>query len=1206
MERKVERKMKQKKLLSLLLAVAMAFSLTVPAVAAEGDDAQAAPYVVPADLSGEIVLLHTNDVHGAIGTYAKVAALKDALEEKGAYVLLMDAGDFIQGDPAVSTSEGASAVELMNLTGYDVAAPGNHEFDYGYANLKELAGTAQFPIVAANVLYEGAVAFQANTIFTTDAGVKIGVFGLDTPETATKAHPAKIAGVTFLAGDELAKCAQEQVDALKAEGCDYIVCLGHLGIDDESVGNRSVDLLAKVTGIDVFIDGHSHSTLEDVWAVTETNGFVGDTLLTSTGTKLENVGMITIDPVEKKIGAETIPSDTITLSDEIVAARAAEIQAQVDAEYGAVFAKTEVLLNGERDPGNRTEETNLGNLITDALVWGAGQQGETVDAAVTNGGGIRASIAAGDITKKDVNTVLPFGNTLSIVKVTGNELLEALEASTYCTPTAIGGFPQVSGIVFTVDAGVAYAQGEQYPASTYFAPASIGRVTIESVGGKDFDPAATYTIATNDFMASGGDTYYAFKAATVNYDLGVPMDEVLMDYITEALGGAVTTAQYGAAEGRITVVNAPTAETPEEPAAPADWADVDQSAWYAAAVNYVIENGVMGSTDAGVKVFTPNGTVTRATVYQTLYNMAGKPAVAEAASFSDVAGKWYADSAAWAEDVGLTTGDGTGAYAGDRNVTRAEIATIFARYAALNNMVTAAGDLSTYADVADVAEWAKDGMCVAVGSGIIGGKPGNLLDPNGTAVRTELATILMNYSKLEPSNTVETDTYTAITVSIENDGRQVPAVITLPKGEGPFPAVVMNHGHGGSKDENVGFGGVAAALAEAGIASVRMDFPGCGDSTEPFTKNTLTNMKSDSNASLAYLLANYPIDADKLGIMGYSMGGRLALEIVSEKENPYKAVVLLSAAANPGEESIAGILPAGSSIDAAVAAAKEKGSFDYTTRYGQNLSLSAQWFEDMLVDPLAAIKNYTGPMLVLHGDKDDVVTDATNKLIVKAYPAAEEVIVPDADHGYGFYSEQPDVTAAVEGNISAFFSRHLLGKMSMADYLAVTAYDWFATGKTDYTIQGKMVSAATDVYNNLEDASYTAQPNGEDVILKGTSGEEWVTKLSKVIKTYTKADGTELTAADFAADTYIDLKTKPTTGNFACFIPAELQVEVQTAWGDVLQANRAGVPHGEGDYLVCGAGEDGQPDLSDVWVVNGAIFPDTYDMTNAVAADKAA
>ena len=250
-------------------------------------------------------------------------------------------------------------------------------------------------------------------------------------------------------------------------------------------------------------------------------------------------------------------------------------------------------------------------------------------------------------------------------------------------------------------------------------------------------------------------------------------------------------------------------EPTEEPEAPADWADVDQDAWYAEAVNYVIENGIMGSTSTEAQVFAPNGTVTRATVFQTFYNMEGQPAVTEAASFADVAGTWYADSAAWAEDIGLTTGDGTGAYAGDRNVTRAEIATIFARYAALNNMVTAAGDLSTYADVADVAEWAKDGMCVAVGSGIIGGKPGNLLDPNGTAVRTELAVILMNYAKLEPSGTVETDAYTATTVSIPNGDRQVPAVVTIPKGEGPFPAVVMNHGHGGSKDENVGFGGVA-------------------------------------------------------------------------------------------------------------------------------------------------------------------------------------------------------------------------------------------------------------------------------------------------------------------------------------------------------------------------------------------------------------
>ena len=230
----------KKKVLSLLLAVVMTFSLAVTANAAE-ETAQ--------DLDGDIVILHTNDVHGAISGYAKVAALKDAYEARGAYVLLMDAGDFIQGDPTVSTSEGATAVELMNLAGYDVASMGNHEFDYGYQNLKDLEADADFTIVDANVLYNGQVAFEDNVVFTAPDGTKIGVFGLDTPETATKAHPAKIQGVTFLAGDKMFDCAQDQVDALEAEGCEYIICLGHLGIDAESTGNRSIDLLEKVEGI---------------------------------------------------------------------------------------------------------------------------------------------------------------------------------------------------------------------------------------------------------------------------------------------------------------------------------------------------------------------------------------------------------------------------------------------------------------------------------------------------------------------------------------------------------------------------------------------------------------------------------------------------------------------------------------------------------------------------------------------------------------------------------------------------------------------------------------------------------------------------------------------------------------------------------------------------------------------------------------------
>ncbi len=570
--------MQTKKFLSLLLALAMMFSLSVSASAAEEEAA--------GPMEGRIVILHTNDVHGAVAGYAKVAALKQSFQDAGAYTLLLDAGDYIQGDPTVSVSQGKTAVELMNLAGYDAATIGNHEFDYGYANFKTISKDADFPIVSANLQYNGKVE-SPHTVFTAPGGEKIGVFGLTTPEVGTKAHPAKIKGVTVLGYEKMVECAQAEVKALEAEGCDFIVCLGHLGIEDESAGNRSIDLLEKVTGIDVFIDAHSHSTIEETAAAAgetvETlpeQGTVikgetamvtvgaGETLVTSTGTKLANVGAITL--TEEGCAARNIPLESVTLDGvQEVADRAAAIQKQIDDDYGATFAKTEVLLNGEKAPGNRTEETNLGDLITDALVWGAEKNGESVDAAVTNGGGIRAPIAAGDITKKDVNTVLPFGNTLSIVKVTGAELLEALEASTFSTPEAIGGFPQVSGIEFTVDTAKEFDAGDLYPGSTYHKPASINRVAIASVGGKDFDEKATYSIATNDFMAAGGDTYYAFASAKTNYDLGLPMDEVLMDYIKEELKGVVTAEAYGKPAGRITVLEvAEAAPAPEPEPAP--------------------------------------------------------------------------------------------------------------------------------------------------------------------------------------------------------------------------------------------------------------------------------------------------------------------------------------------------------------------------------------------------------------------------------------------------------------------------------------------------------------------------------------------------------------------------------------------------------------------------------------------------------------
>lgn len=643
------------KLLALALSLALLLSLAVPVCAAETTTS------TTKDLTGHIVILHTNDVHGGIAGYAKLAAVKESYTASGAYTLLVDAGDYIQGDPTVSASQGKTAIELMNSTGYDAATVGNHEFDYGYANLKTISAQANFPILAANVQYNGATAFDSHTIFTAANGKKIGVFGLATPETATKAHPAKIQGVTFVGGQDMMKLAQTEVDTLKAAGCDYVICLGHLGIDAESTGNRSIDVLNAVTGIDVFIDGHSHSTLDQIKAATNGTGKVGNAYLTSTGTKLANVGVVDIAP-DGTITTSNVPLDTLTAENADTAAVIRRIQQQIDADYGAVFAQSEVQLNGEKAQV-RTGETNLGDLITDAMLWQAGTLGEKVDAAISNGGGIRASLSVGGLTKKDINTVLPFGNTLYLVKLTGAQLLEALEASTCSLPESIGAFPQVSGIEYTVNTGAKFSSTENYPGSTYGKPNAVNRVTIQSVGGAAFDPAETYTIVTNDFLGAGGDTYYTFKSSPVGYDTGVPLDEVLMDYITAQYKGTITKAAYGQTAGRIHMIS---------------YDDVKAGDAGANDIIGVTLAGWMNGTGTG---FSPNASLDRAMMVTILYRLAGSPAVSGTMPFTDVAaGSWYYNAVLWASQKDITLGTSAATFSPNALLTPDQLGTLLQRF----------------------------------------------------------------------------------------------------------------------------------------------------------------------------------------------------------------------------------------------------------------------------------------------------------------------------------------------------------------------------------------------------------------------------------------------------------------------------------------------------------------------------------------------
>ena len=698
-----------RKFLSVLLAFAMMLSMGVTTLAAE--DTAVDTTAVEQTYAGKTVILHSNDVHGAITGYACIAALKTDYESKGAEVILVDAGDYSQGTTNVSITKGADAVAMMNAAGYDVVTIGNHEFDYGYEQLMDNMSKAEFKVVCADVFdADGTTIFDANYTYTTKSGVKVGFFGLETPEAQTKANPALIKGLTFKEEKELYQCAQDQIDALA--DADIVICLSHLGVDNESKPNTSYDLWNNTKGIDMIIDGHSHTVM--------TKGDKNEPIQ-STGTAFANIGVIVIDDASKKIESNELVAVTDTMAkDEAVAAAAEKIIDRVKAEYDVKFAVSKVELNGAKAPnGNRDSETNNGDLITDAMVWQVLQNkdGLTVNedhvVAITNGGGIRAAIKPGDVTKNDINTVLPFGNTVAVVYVTGAELLEALEASTYCTPGAIGGFPQVSGINFTLHTGKAYdANAETYPNSTYYGPKSINRVVINSINGKEFKENEIYAVVTNNFCAAGGDTYYAFASASAQFDTGIPVDEAVMAYITRELKGVIG-EKYAAPQGRITYFN--------------PFTDIKTTNW---AFNYVInlyEDGIINGTSA--TTYTPDAKLTWAQALKLLLVSSGDLKAEDA-----VGADWAKNTMAKAAELALVDADADG----NEAITRLAFCQVAAK---LNKMAESKTD-SKFIDCAD-------GYVMAlVDAKVIDGMTENTFEPDGLLTRAQIAKIIYLLNEL--------------------------------------------------------------------------------------------------------------------------------------------------------------------------------------------------------------------------------------------------------------------------------------------------------------------------------------------------------------------------------------------------------------------------------------------------------------------------
>ena len=520
--------------------------------------------------NGDIMILYTSDVHCGVSQgfgYVGLYEVRKSLEAQGYTTILVDDGDSIQGEAMGTLTKGEANIKLMNAVGYDVCIPGNHEFDYGADQFLNLSDQAEFTYISCNLNKDGEPVLPAYKIIEA-AGKKIGFVGITTPESLTTSNPVHFQdenGKTvygFLQDDDgtgVYNAVQKAVDDARAEGAEYIYVLAHVGMEETVHPWTYADIISHTTGIDVFLDGHSHDTEQVVMKNAEGK----DVIRSAVGTKMHCIGHSLI--TEDGIGETDIwswPNDIdapslLGLENEMTS-KIEEVRAELDEILSKEVANIdfEITINDpvEKDTsGNpirmiRRAETNMGDLCADAARVAA-----DADIGIINGGGVRAGLPKGQITYEDIIGVYPYNNAVCLIEVTGQQILDALEWGARGVPEENGSFLHVSGITYEIDSTI------DTPCTSNSDGMMTGisgkrRVSNVLYDGKPIDPDAKFRVAGSDFvLLQNGDGTTAFDGATVIDEEATIDNQALISYITNTLEGKLDAYSDPYGQGRIVI-----------------------------------------------------------------------------------------------------------------------------------------------------------------------------------------------------------------------------------------------------------------------------------------------------------------------------------------------------------------------------------------------------------------------------------------------------------------------------------------------------------------------------------------------------------------------------------------------------------------------------------------------------------------------------